>query len=149
MSKNPTLFIDIDGLLIRHSGHGASKQWYEDEPLVDGAKRLLDELERRGCCVVLVTARKECARQATVAQLAKHGLHYDQLVMGVTSGLRVVLNDSKEHAVFCSVCGKEVKGKAVACCENGVTLVPEDSCLAITLLRNLPIDVESILGRLA
>ena len=40
-----------------------------------------------------MTARKESARIKTEEDLQKLGIPYDKLVMGVTSGKRVIIND--------------------------------------------------------
>lgn len=95
MNKPATVFLDLDGLLLVYRNVGASEQWYEQPEVVPGAKELLDELEKMCCCVVLVTARKKCCREVLKQMLAAKALHYDQLVMGVTSGMRVIVNDAK------------------------------------------------------
>jgi hypothetical protein len=41
----------------------------------------------------LVTARKESGREMTERQLKSLGIMWDQLIMGVSSGQRVLLND--------------------------------------------------------
>jgi hypothetical protein len=48
-----------------------------------------------GAHIVLVTARPEVFRELLVKSLHAHGLVYHQLVMGVTSGERVLVNDQK------------------------------------------------------
>ena len=40
-----------------------------------------------------MTARKESARNKTEKDLELLGIPYDQLIMGVTSGRRVIVND--------------------------------------------------------
>ena len=49
---------------------------------------------------MLTTARKPSARAITEQQLATLGIAYDQLIMGVTSGNRVLINDKlqDDHA---------------------------------------------------
>lgn len=100
--KPETYFIDVDGVILRHWGAGASVQWAPSPPgPVDSRKRLpgvlefLDDAERRGCRVVLVTARKECCRADLERTLMEMGVFWDALVMGVTSGQRVIINDAK------------------------------------------------------
>jgi hypothetical protein len=118
--KQKTVFADIDGLLVIHNGEGASRQWLLPHKLVDGAREFLDALEREGVYIVLVTARKECVREDTVQQLRWMGLIYDQLVMGLGSGPRYLLNDSKPGQ-------------------------PE-TCFALTLERNAAIDVGRVIA---
>jgi ribonucleotide monophosphatase NagD (HAD superfamily) len=93
--KNPTAFIDVDGVLFRHKEKGASLQWTGDHDPIPGSIDLLDEMERRGWHVVLTTARPESNRPVLERELREAGLIYHQLVMGVTSGVRVIVNDAK------------------------------------------------------
>ena len=50
---------------------------------------------QKGYKVILTTGRKESTRKITEEQLAKCGIFYDQLVMGVTGGERIIINDQK------------------------------------------------------
>jgi len=93
--KPPTVFVDLDGLVLRHRGKGASAQWYGNAELLPGVREAFDEWEARGWGIVIITARKECVRYATEQSLKVEGLYWDQLIMGVTSGPRVMLNDEK------------------------------------------------------
>lgn len=122
-ASNPkTVILDIDGLLLHHGGKPASFQWFDDGPYRDevvGARELLDRLEREGHYIVLITARKRCARKLLKEQLHQCRLYYDQLIMGVTSGVRVLVNDSKPG--------------------GGATAI------GITLERNAPINVDRVM----
>lgn len=118
----PTIFCDIDGLLLYHHGSGAGQQWYSDANLDSGADKFTDLLEKKGWYIVLVTARKECAREDTIRQLRDNGIVYDQLIMGVSSGPRILLNDSKPD-------------------------YPE-TAFAMTLVRNASIDAQSLVAKL-
>lgn len=93
--KQPCIFIDIDGTLLHHFEKGASRQWYGDSAPVAGAKELLDSLEGAGFHIVLTTGRAEVVRAETEAQLAFRKLVYHQLVMGIGSGPRYLINDAK------------------------------------------------------
>lgn len=97
--KNQTIIIDIDGVIIQHKGEGASSQWLGDmcPALLPGVVEQFDTWEREGACIVLMTARKECTRGVLEVQLMQLGLYWDQLVMGVTSGQRVLINDAKPN----------------------------------------------------
>lgn len=118
----PTIFCDIDGLLLHHHGFGAGQQWHCSQTSIKGAMNFLDLLEKKGWYIVLVTARKECAREDTIRHLRDNGLIYDQLIMGVSSGPRILLNDSKPD-------------------------YPE-TAFAMTLVRNASIDAESLVSKL-
>ena len=92
-----TIFCDIDGTLLKHHGD-LFAQITEDPELLDGVKDKLTEWDRQGHNIVLVTGRREASREQTEAQLAAVGIFYDQLVMGLGAGERVVINDLKPNS---------------------------------------------------
>ena len=97
-----TWLVDLDGVLLHHDGSPPCTQW-SDYRLVPGAAEWLSELERRGDCIVLVSARKECCRAELETRLRALGFVWDQLVLGLTSGHRWLVNDGgpeqRTHAV--------------------------------------------------
>jgi len=95
--KPPTVIIDIDGCVIEHQGKGAREQWFGRQTLIQGVAEQLDRLEAAGACIILITARKEVMRERLVTTLKELCIHYDQLIMGVTSGTRYMINDRKDH----------------------------------------------------
>jgi hypothetical protein len=48
-----------------------------------------------GHYIILTTARPEGVRASTERQLHEAGIFYDQLVMGLPTGPRVLVNDAK------------------------------------------------------
>ena len=90
-----TIFLDIDGTLLRHCG-SLTNIFYEDDPKVlDGAIEKINEWESKGYNIILTTGRKECMRGITQDQLFRVGIFYDQLIMGIGGGPRYVVNDRK------------------------------------------------------
>ena len=89
-----TIFIDIDGTILRHNGD-LSMQIQSKSHVLDGAVQKFNDWNRKGYYIVLTTGRKECMRDLTAKQLQDTGLFYDQLVMGLPRGQRVLINDSK------------------------------------------------------
>jgi hypothetical protein len=89
-----TYFIDLDGTLFTHRGYGQANQTPPGYEL-PCAKEFVDALLARGHHVILTTGRRECLRAETVDQLNKAGIVYDQLIMGLPPGERIVINDSK------------------------------------------------------
>lgn len=93
-----TIFLDLDGVLFRHAGtlqdvwQGARRR---DQTLLPGVKEKLAEWDRRGYRVILTTGRRECMRADTERQLAAAGIFYDQLIVGIGRGQRVLINDLK------------------------------------------------------
>lgn len=92
-----TIFCDIDGVLLEHKGC-ASDIWLQKDPIVlADVLSTFREWEAKGYTIILTTGRKECMRKATEKQLKKLGLFYDQLVMSVGRGIRVLINDLKPY----------------------------------------------------
>lgn len=95
--KAKTVIVDVDGCVLRHHGKGACNQWRTYSILPD-VVAAFNEWERLGYCVVLMSARKECCRHELEIALQSHGLFWDHLILGVTSGERVLVNDVKTPA---------------------------------------------------
>lgn len=92
MSK--TIICDIDGTLLEH--HGDCYQQVSRSPvLLDGTVEKLIEWDRQGHNIILITGRRESMREKTVQQLQESGIFYDQLIMGIGGGCRVLINDLK------------------------------------------------------
>jgi len=90
-TKNNTYFIDLDGTVFRHSHRYSELK--DDVQLCDGVQEALDELDSRGDTIILVSARKESARALTEKILEDKMIPYDQLILGVSQGCRVIVND--------------------------------------------------------
>jgi uncharacterized HAD superfamily protein len=89
-----TLFIDIDGTLIKHRGN-QTDTILEKPELLPGVIEKLNEWEAQGHKIILTTGRKESLRKMTEKELFKFGIFYDQLIMGLPRGERIVINDKK------------------------------------------------------
>jgi hypothetical protein len=100
-----TIFLDIDGCLLIHSGTLTgiwdaaqdkinSRDTFYSHFARENVKKL-SEWERKGHTIILVTGRKECMREDTENQLRECGIFYDRLIMGITGGQRVIINDMK------------------------------------------------------
>lgn len=90
--KPKTIFCDIDGTIIRHV-HGFSHVGRSPSEALEGTINKFNEWDSKGYKIVLTTARKESARYITEKQLSELGFCWDVLVMGMTSGQRVLVND--------------------------------------------------------
>lgn len=89
--KPKTLFIDLDGTILKH-GHRYS-DLKQGQELCPNVLDSLNEADSMGDKIILVSARKESARAITEALLQDLGVPYDQLILGVTQGRRIVVND--------------------------------------------------------
>lgn len=89
--KNPTLFVDIDGTLVKYrkfSELGTS--------LITPIKDVINYVNEHfnsGSVIIITTARPESYRDLTVKELSQIGVNYHQLVTGCGRGTRVVIND--------------------------------------------------------
>ena len=109
MKKSKTLICDIDGVLLKHKNQGLSGQM-NSEP-INGTIEKLNEWDAKGHNIILITGRRESLRNFTEKQLQSFGIFYDQLIMGVGGGDRIVINDKKPNK-------------------------SDDTCFAINLTRN-------------
>ena len=97
MERPKTIFCDIDGTLWNHVGGVPDQATVKGHVLLPNTKDAIDKWDRLGYRIILTTGRKESAREATVKQMQRAGINYDQLIMGFGGGDRVLLNDRKPH----------------------------------------------------
>jgi dTDP-glucose pyrophosphorylase len=90
--KPKTIFCDIDGTILKHA-HCFSDLKDTDPIALDGVLKKINEWDSQGHKIILCTARKESARKMTEEHLNGLGLCWDILLMGMTSGKRVLIND--------------------------------------------------------
>lgn len=90
--KPKTIFCDIDGTLTHHV-HRFSDLLDTEPILLPGVREKFNQWDSQGHKIILCTARKESGREMTEQQLKSLGLCWDHLIMGVTSGERVLIND--------------------------------------------------------
>lgn len=91
-----TLFIDIDGTLIPHEGD-VTKQPFVNTVLENTLEKLVS-WDRKGHNIILTTGRRESTRNQTEKQLLDLGIFYDQLIMGIGGGKRILINDRKPNS---------------------------------------------------
>ena len=96
---NKTWFIDIDGTLVRHLENKEIDEGSQEE-LLPYVLEFLEGIEKRGDCIILTTARLEEHRQVTEKMLREFGIRYDQIIFGIGSRERVVVNDIKPIDAF-------------------------------------------------
>ena len=89
-----TLFIDIDGTLVKHKT-SLSKVLLEEPEVLPGVIEKINQWDADGHIIILTTGRKESMRKITEEQLQKFGIYYSQLIMGLTRGERILINDKK------------------------------------------------------
>lgn len=96
---NQTYFIDIDGVLLEHIG-SLHNQYTSDLNMLESTVKLITFIAENDDYLILTTGRKESMRKYTEDTLAKHGIFYDQLIMGCHRGPRIIINDLKQHSAI-------------------------------------------------
>jgi hypothetical protein len=95
MNTRPrTLFIDIDGVLLKHLGNMTNIIQQQPQVLPD-VQAKFNEWDSLGYNIILTTGRRESIRALTEKQLQDAGLFYDMLIMGISGGDRILINDLK------------------------------------------------------
>lgn len=92
-----TIFCDIDGTLIEHTVPWESSVPSFKMKILPGTLDKLAEWDRKGYNIILTTGRRESLRKVTEQQLSEVGIFYDQLIMGIGGGMRILINDLKPN----------------------------------------------------
>ena len=91
VTKNPTLFVDIDGTIVKYRKFNelATAVLTPIQDVID----YVNNHYNSGSVIIITTARPESYRDYTISELNEIGVKYHQLVMDCGRGTRVVLND--------------------------------------------------------
>jgi mannose-6-phosphate isomerase-like protein (cupin superfamily) len=98
MSSPKTIFCDIDGTLVEHTGD-IIKNYQDNSTVLKNVIHTIKQWDKLNYKIILTTGRKESTRQNTESQLKSLGIVYDQLLMGLPNGDRVLLNDRKTNGI--------------------------------------------------
>jgi FMN phosphatase YigB (HAD superfamily) len=98
-TRPKTIICDIDGTLVRHFPPFISSRLDTKLELLPGTLEKLSEWDYKGYNIILLTGRRESMREVTEKQLAELGIFYDQLIMGIGGGPRILINDNKPNGV--------------------------------------------------
>ena len=91
-----TIFCDIDGTIWKHLGD-VSLQNSVSNILLPNVKEAIRDWESKCYKIILTTGRKESLRSVTELELTRLGIVYDQLIMGIGGGSRVLINDLRAN----------------------------------------------------
>lgn len=95
-----TLFIDLDGTLVKNSSAHFPPYIGESEPLRANVDTVI-ELQRSGKFqIIITTSRPEKYRAVTEQQLATIGIQYTALIMGLHHSKRIIINDYSKSNPF-------------------------------------------------
>ena len=98
MDKPKTIFCDLDGTLVKHINPIDIQNPDLELEVLPGVHEKLIEWDTKGYHVVITTGRRRSAREATVKQMQRAGINYDQLIMGFGGGDRILINDRKGNS---------------------------------------------------
>jgi len=84
-----TWLIDVDGTVFAHNGHKDG-----EDRLLPGVKAFWASIPVHDT-IILLSARKHDEAALTEAALRRCGLRYDQLIVGLPTGERILVNDRK------------------------------------------------------
>lgn len=88
-----TLFVDLDGTLVKNSAQYAAPFWGETDgiqPNVDAINHLYDSGKVQ---IIITTSRKEETKEVTFKQLERVGIKYHKVIFDLSHGRRIVIND--------------------------------------------------------
>jgi len=93
-----TLFIDIDGTLVKHKGTAQKTMDKVDiSDTLPYVHKLINLVYDKGGKIILTTGRPESHREETIKNLLKCQISYDYLLMGLSNSLRFLVNDKKQN----------------------------------------------------
>jgi mannose-6-phosphate isomerase len=93
-----TIFCDLDGTLFHHFGNVNDN--ITKKPIVlKNVLETISQWEKLNYKIIITTGRKEPTRKTTEKQLSDAGIFYDTLIMGITNGDRILINDKKTNGV--------------------------------------------------
>lgn len=96
-TKVYTIFCDLDGTIWEQGDPSElAKPGYQPK-MIHGSVDKIREWDSKGYRIILTTGRKESLREVTAKQLSYAGVVYDQLVMGIGGGSRVLINDLRSN----------------------------------------------------
>ena len=100
MQKNmsKTIFCDLDGTLVEHNDPISVQDPNLELVVLPGTHQKLKEWDSKGYYIIITTGRKKSAREATIKQLSKAGIVYDDLIMGFGGATRYIINDRKKDS---------------------------------------------------
>jgi hypothetical protein len=88
-----TLFIDIDGVLVKNSSEYFEPKWGSTDPILGNVEFLMSLRNAGRTQIILTTARSEKFAEETERQLKEAGFSYDRIIYNLLHAKRVIVND--------------------------------------------------------
>ena len=90
-----TLFVDLDGTLVKSSGKYTPPYWGETEGIKKNIKFLNELYDTGKVYIILTTARSSDAKEVTLEQLEREGIKYDNIIFDLFHANRTIINEVK------------------------------------------------------
>ncbi len=88
-----TLFVDLDGTLVKSSGKYTPPYWGETEGIKENIE-FLNRLHKTGkVYIIITTAMHKSAEEKTLKQLKREGIKYDDIIFNLFHANRTIIND--------------------------------------------------------
>lgn len=108
-SRFATIFLDIDGVLVKNSGKYFEPRWGETDPITPN-KSIINELYDSGNVeIILTTSRGYEFEDETKFQLDRNGIKYHRLIMGLMHCRRIIVNDFADSNPYPSCSAVNIK----------------------------------------
>jgi len=92
-----TWLIDLDGTIVKHNGYKNG-----DDELLPGIREFWEKIPPADYIVVL-SARDKGQKDEALRFFRRHGLRVDEILFGLPTGERVILNDCKPGGLLTAV----------------------------------------------
>jgi hypothetical protein len=89
-----TVFIDLDGVIVKHQD---PMTWYDPLEVLPGVHETFTKWWNAGIKIIITTGRPESNRARLEEELSRLSIFYHQLVMDCGSGARYLINDVKPY----------------------------------------------------
>jgi hypothetical protein len=88
-----TIFIDLDGTLVKNSGQYFGEIWGTTDILENNVEYIRELKKTQFIYIIITTSRKSDFKQVTIEQLNKFNIPYDQIIFDLPHCTRYLIND--------------------------------------------------------
>lgn len=92
MINKKTIFCDIDGTIFKQVPHNLINE--NEFELLPNVIEKFNEWNKLGYLIILISAREESIRDITIMQLQNANIKYNQLILGIGSEERYIINNN-------------------------------------------------------